>query len=101
MIVHETVMGMRAASRAAQAGGATLGLVPTMGALHKGHLTLVEAARRRCEAVAVSIFVNPTQFGPTEDFARYPRTWEADCALLQEAGVDLRGRDTSAVSQLL
>src|SRR5579875_2481652 len=71
------------------APGTTLGLVPTMGALHEGHLSLVRAAKRSCEHVAVSVFVNPTQFGPNEDLARYPRTLEADCALLQAEGVDL------------
>ncbi len=68
---------------------ATLGLVPTMGAIHEGHLSLVRAARQSCDCVAASIFINPTQFGPHEDFAQYPRTFQADCALLQREGVHL------------
>ena len=66
-----------------------MGLVPTLGALHEGHLSLVRAAKAGCQAVAVSIFVNPTQFGPNEDFALYPRTFDADCALLAAEGVDV------------
>jgi pantoate--beta-alanine ligase len=66
-----------------------LGLVPTMGALHEGHLSLVRAAKANSDLVAVSIFVNPTQFSPKEDYAQYPRTFEQDMELLQREGVDL------------
>ena len=66
-----------------------MGLVPTMGALHAGHASLIRAARAACSQVAVSLFVNPTQFGPNEDYARYPRSFDADCALAEREGADV------------
>ena len=89
MRVIHTIGEMRAASRAAKARGARLGLVPTMGALHEGHLSLVRAARARSDVVAATIFVNPTQFGPSEDFSKYPRNLQNDSALLEREGVEL------------
>jgi pantoate--beta-alanine ligase len=89
MQVLSTVQDMRAACRAVRQNGQSLGLVPTMGALHAGHIALVRAARAQCDVVAASIFVNPTQFGPNEDFAKYPRTFEQDCALIKAEGVAL------------
>jgi len=79
---------MKQVSRRARAEGRMLGFVPTMGALHAGHASLVKAAQRDCSPVAVSIFVNPKQFGPGEDFERYPRAMEADSQLLESLGVE-------------
>jgi pantoate--beta-alanine ligase len=89
MQVLSTIREMRAASLAVRKSGESLGLVPTMGALHAGHIALVRAARAQCDVVTASIFVNPAQFGPNEDFSKYPRTFERDCALLQDEGVAL------------
>jgi pantoate--beta-alanine ligase len=89
MTVCVTADEVRAESRAARAAGKTIGFVPTMGALHEGHLSLVRAAKSNCDVVVVSIFVNPTQFGPNEDFAKYPRTFERDRELLEGEGIDL------------
>lgn len=75
--------------RAARAAGKRIGVVPTMGALHEGHLSLMRRAAAECDFVVTTIFVNPTQFGPNEDLARYPRDLEADCRLAEGAGVDL------------
>jgi pantoate--beta-alanine ligase len=84
-----TIAEMKAACRQATRSGKTLGFVPTMGALHEGHLSLVRASKSRCDVTAVSIFVNPLQFGPAEDLEKYPRPLERDAALLEELGVDL------------
>jgi pantoate--beta-alanine ligase len=89
MTIIETIAEMRAACAEARRGGQRLGFVATMGALHEGHLSLVRAARAQCDAVAVSTFVNPTQFGPSEDFSKYPRSFERDRKLLAAEGTSL------------
>jgi pantoate--beta-alanine ligase len=86
-VIH-TVEWMKQVSRQARTEGRLTGFVPTMGALHAGHLSLIEAARRDASPVIVSIFVNPKQFGPSEDYTKYPRDLEGDRRKLEEAGVD-------------
>ena len=87
--VSRTVPDLRAQVKAWRAQGLTIGLVPTMGALHEGHLSLVRLALKSTDRTVVSIFVNPTQFGPNEDFAEYPRQFERDLALLEAIGAHL------------
>jgi pantoate--beta-alanine ligase len=94
MQILRTVEELRQWSRAARCKdhvdeGKTVGLVPTMGALHAGHASLIRAARAACPHVAVTIFVNPTQFGPNEDYARYPRTFDADCRMAETEGAEI------------
>ncbi len=87
--VVRTVAALRRSVGRLRAGGASVALVPTMGALHAGHLALVRLAQRRARRVVVSIFVNPAQFAANEDFGKYPRTWDADIAALAALKVDL------------
>src|ERR1700674_4440467 len=89
MKICSTIPEARPPGGDARASRKRLGLVPTMGALHEGHLSLVRAAKAQCDSVAVSIFVNPMQFGPTEDLSKYPRQFDRDCQLLEKEGVDI------------
>ncbi|MFA5239691.1 MAG: pantoate--beta-alanine ligase [Phycisphaerae bacterium] len=87
MKVAKTIESVRRLVKAARGKGKTIGLVPTMGALHIGHISLIEKAKRKTDFVVVSIFVNPTQFGPGEDFEKYPRPLKADLEICKKAGV--------------
>jgi len=89
MEIAKTIESVRNLVKAARSQGKKIGLVPTMGALHIGHISLIEAAVKRCEFVVVSIFVNPTQFGPGEDFEKYPRPLDADLEICKKAGIDV------------
>src|ERR1700749_888260 len=87
--VAREVAELRSALAPARRAGQTIGLVPTMGFLHDGHVSLLRAARAECDVVVMSLFVNPTQFGPNEDLDRYPRDEDHDLRLAGAAGVDL------------
>jgi pantoate--beta-alanine ligase len=89
MHIIKTTTEMQRVCRELRAKRSSFGFVPTMGALHEGHLSLVRRARSECDAVVASIFVNPLQFAPGEDFTRYPRTWEEDCGKLEAEGVEV------------
>jgi len=88
MRVINTVAEMQACADASRASGKTIALVPTMGFLHEGHVSLMRLARERADTVVVSIFVNPTQFGPNEDYSSYPRDWDRDLDIVTGAGAD-------------
>jgi pantoate--beta-alanine ligase len=96
MIVVSTIAGVREAVANARANGTTIGFVPTMGALHEGHMSLVERAKNEASFTVMSIFVNPLQFAPTEDLAKYPRPVEDDERMAREAGVDLLFRPSAS-----
>src|ERR671927_488386 len=89
MKVFHTINDLRNELKNIRRNGQSIGFVPTMGYLHEGHVSLLKEARQQNEIVVLSIFVNPTQFGPNEDFDRYPRNEEGDAALLASAGCDL------------
>lgn len=89
MLIAETIADVRTQVREWKAAGLTVGLVPTMGYLHEGHTSLVDAAVSQCDKVVASVFVNPTQFGPGEDLEAYPRDFDRDCGLLEEHGCSM------------
>jgi len=89
MNIIKTIAGMKAAARACSVQNKSIGFVPTMGFLHEGHLRLVRASKKKAGVTVVSIFVNPTQFGPKEDFKSYPRDMARDAAMLEKEGVDI------------
>src|SRR5271168_2025868 len=89
MRIVKSVAEMQSVCRELRRGGSVLGFIPTMGALHEGHLSLVRRAKAECDFVVASIFVNPLQFAPGEDFARYPRTFDEDCIKLKTEGVEV------------
>lgn len=89
MKIARTIIAVRSQVAQWRRQGQTVGFVPTMGALHAGHMALVHRSKQTCDRTVVSVFVNPTQFGPREDFAKYPRAWRADRDLCEDAGVDL------------
>ena len=88
MKILRTVAEITEFAKSAQQAGRVIGLVPTMGALHEGHLTLMRTAKAKCDVVIASVFVNPVQFGPNEDYDAYPRRFEEDCQKLEEVGID-------------
>lgn len=97
MLITSEPTELRRVVAAARQAGKRIGCVPTMGALHVGHVSLMKHARADCEFVIVTVFVNPTQFGPQEDFSKYPRPFEADCEMSRAAGVDLLFHPTADV----
>ncbi|MFA7467650.1 MAG: pantoate--beta-alanine ligase [Desulfotomaculaceae bacterium] len=88
MHIHRTIAEIRQFVRHFKAAGKTIGLVPTMGYFHEGHLALMREAKKTCDVVVVSLYVNPLQFGPKEDLAQYPRDFERDCTMARDVGVD-------------